>query len=141
MRQGPLYLLLSALCVTPVLQAEESQPLPLNPVPTQAPALAPAPESTSQVAALQQQLAESQRQLGELQAASSGERESAQISRLRQDNQRLKLQLKQAQAEQPPRLLSEQQLWFAIGSGTALLAFVIGRLSAGGRNKRRSEWV
>ena len=49
--------------------------------------------------------------------------------------------LKQAQAEQPPRLLSEQQLWYAIGAGTALLAFVIGRLSAGGRNKRRSEWV
>ncbi|MDD0843100.1 hypothetical protein [Pseudomonas sp. Gutcm_11s] len=141
MRQGPLYLLLSALCVTPVLQAEESQPLPLNPVPAQAPALAPTHESTSQVATLQQQLAESQRQLGELQAAASGEREGAQISRLRQDNQRLKLQLKQAQAEQPPRLLSEQQLWFAIGSGTALLAFVIGRLSAGGRNKRRSEWV
>ena len=40
-----------------------------------------------------------------------------------------------------PRLLSEQQLWYAIGAGTALLAFVIGRLSAGGRNKRRSEWV
>ena len=30
---------------------------------------------------------------------------------------------------------------YAIGAGTALLAFVIGRLSAGGRNKRRSEWV
>ena len=139
MRQGPLYLLLTTLCVTSAVHAEESQPLALNPVPAaQAATPAPATDSASQIAALHQQLAESQRQLGELQ---SGERETAQISRLRQDNQRLKLQLKQAQAEQPPRLLSEQQLWYAIGAGTALLAFVIGRLSAGGRNKRRSEWV
>ncbi len=133
MRQGPLYVLLTTLCVTSAVHAEESQPLALNPVPTaQAATPAPATDSASQITALQQQLAESQRQLGELQ---SGERETAQISRLRQDNQRLKLQLKQAQAEQPPRLLSEQQLWYAIGAGTALLAFVIGRLSAGGRNK------
>lgn len=138
MRQGPLYLLLTTLCVTSAVHAEESQPLALNPVQPQAATPAPTTDSASQIAALQQQLAESQRQLGELQ---SGERETAQISRLRQDNQRLKLQLKQAQAEQPPRLLSEQQLWYAIGAGTALLAFVIGRLSAGGRNKRRSEWV
>ena len=138
MRQGPLYLLLTMLCVTSAVHAEESQPLALNPVPPQASTVAPATDSASQIAALQQQLAESQRQLGELQ---SGERETAQISRLRQDNQRLKLQLKQAQAEQPPRLLSEQQLWYAIGAGTALVAFIIGRLSAGGRNKRRSEWV
>src|SRR5690606_29479120 len=95
---------------------------------------------SAQITALQQQLAESQRQLGELQNASD-ERASAQISRLSQDNQRLKLQLKQAQAEQPQPLLSQQQLWYAIGGGTTLLAFVIGRLSAGGRNKRRSEWV
>lgn len=138
MRQGPLYLLLTTLCVTFAVHAEESQPLALNPVQAQVATPAVATDSTHQLAALQQQLAESQRQLGELQ---SGERETAQISRLRQDNQRLKLQLKQAQAEQPPRLLSEQQLWYAIGAGTALLAFIIGRLSAGGRNKRRSEWV
>jgi hypothetical protein len=138
MRQGPLYLLLTALCVTPALHAEESQPLALNPVPAQAATPAPINDGANQVAALQQQLAESQRQLGQLQA---GERETAQINRLRQDNQRLKLQLKQAQAEQPPRLFSEQQLWFGIGAGTALLAFIVGRLSAGGRNKRRSEWV
>ena len=140
MRQGPLYLLLTALCITPALHAEESQPLALNPTPPSAPVSAPVGDSAAQIAALQQQLAESERQRSE-QAATSGERETAQIGRLRQDNQRLKLQLKQAQADQPPRLLSEQQLWFAIGAGTALLAFVVGRLSAGGRNKRRSEWV
>jgi SH3 domain protein len=139
MRQGPLCLLLTALCITPVLHAEESQPLPL-PTPAGAAVSAPPGDSATQIAALQQQLAESERQRSE-QAAISGERETAQISRLRQDNQRLKLQLKQAQAEQPPRLLSEQQLWYVIGGGTALLAFVIGRLSAGGRNRRRSEWV
>ena len=137
MRQGPLYLLLAALSITPAVQAEESQPLALNP--TQA--STPVSDGAAQIAALQQQLAESERQRSELQAATPGERETAQIGRLRQDNQRLKLQLKQAQAEQPPRLLSEQQLWFAVGGGTVLLAFVVGRLSAGGRNKRRSEWV
>ncbi|HSX72187.1 translation initiation factor 2 [Pseudomonas subflava] len=136
MRQGPLLLLFVALSVTPGLQAEESQPQPI--APPQAPAVAD--DSAARIAALQQELTESQRQLGELQAA-TGERESAQIGRLRQDNQRLKLQLKQAQANVPPRLFSEQQLWFAIGAGTALLAFIVGRLSAGGRNKRRSEWV
>lgn len=136
MRQGPLYLLFIALSTSTPALAEETQPLALNPVP--APVATPTPDSASQIASLQQQLAESQRQLGELQA---GERETAQIGRLRQENQRLKLQLKQTQAEQPARLLSEQQLWYAIGAGTVLIAFIIGRLSAGGRNKRRSEWV
>lgn len=130
MRQGPLYLLLCALCCSPALHAEETQPATTPIANTEA----------NQVAALQQQLAESQRLLGELQSA-SGERESAQISHLRQDNQRLKLQLKQAQAEQPPRLLNEQQVWYTIGAGSVLLAFIIGRLSAGRRNRRRSEWV
>src|SRR5690606_921933 len=137
MRQGPLSLLLAALCVAPALHAEEARPLSLEP----APAEAAADDSAGRIATLQQQLADSQRHIEELQAAAPGERESAQISRLRQENQRLKLQLKQAQAAQPPRLLSEQQQWFAIGGGSVLIAFVVGRLSAGGRNRRRSEWV
>ena len=67
MRQGPLYLLLTTLCVTSAVHAEESQPLALNPVPAaQAATPAPATDSASQITALQQQLAESQRQLGEL---------------------------------------------------------------------------
>jgi hypothetical protein len=132
MRQGTFYLLLAVLCAAPALHAEESQ-LPALGVSTPA-------DSAEQIAALQRELTESQRLLVEAQAA-SGERETAQIGRLRQDNQRLKLQLKQAQAEQPPRLLSEQQLWFAIGAGTALVAFIVGRLSAAGRGRRRSEWA
>ena len=128
MHQGPLYLLLATLLLTPAAHAEETPA-----------GAAPADDSAAQILALQRQLAESESQREALQAE-SGERDSAQISRLRQDNQRLKLQLKQAQAEEPQRLLSEQQLWFLIGAGTALLAFIVGRLS-GGRNKRRSEWV
>lgn len=133
MRQGTFYLLLAVLCAAPALHAEES------PLPT-APGVSAPADGAEQIAALQRELTESQRLLVEAQAA-SGERETAQIGRLRQDNQRLKLQLKQAQAEQPPRLLSEQQLWFAIGAGTALVAFIVGRLSAAGRSRRRSEWA
>ena len=130
MRQGPFYLLLAALTLASAAHAEEQV----------SPAMPQTDESTAQILSLQQQLAESERQRQALQADSeAGERDNAQLSRLRQDNQRLKLQLKQAQ--EPQRLLSEQQLWFAIGAGTALLAFVVGRLSAGGRNKRRSEWI
>ncbi len=132
MRQGPFYLLLAALTLASAAHAEEQV----------SPAMPQTDESAAQILSLQQQLAESERQRQALQADSeAGERDNAQLSRLRQDNQRLKLQLKQAQAQEPQRLLSEQQLWFAIGAGTALLAFVVGRLSAGGRNKRRSEWI
>lgn len=132
MRQGPFYVLLAALTLASAAHAEEQV----------SPAMPQTDESAAQILSLQQQLAESERQRQALQADSeAGERDNAQLSRLRQDNQRLKLQLKQAQAQEPQRLLSEQQLWFAIGAGTALLAFVVGRLSAGGRNKRRSEWI
>lgn len=132
MRQGPLYLLFAALTLVSPAHAEE-EPSPTTPQ---------IDDSAAQILSLQQQLAESERQRQALQADSeAGERDTAQLNRLRQDNQRLKLQLKQAQAQEPQRLLSEQQLWYAIGVGTALLAFVIGRLSAGGRNKRRSEWI
>ena len=87
--------------------------------------------------ALQQQLAESQRQLDELQ---SGERETAQISRLRQDNQRLKLQLKAAQAQQPERFLGEQQQWFAVGGAVAILGFIL-RMLARRERRSRPEWA
>jgi hypothetical protein len=36
---------------------------------------------------------------------------------LRQENQRLKLQLKEAQASPLPRLLTEQQQWFVTAPG------------------------
>ncbi|TXH91854.1 MAG: translation initiation factor 2 [Pseudomonas sp.] len=130
MRPGPLYLLLSVLACMPIAHAEELQ----------SPAAVPPVDTAGQIIALQQQLAESERQRNALQTVASGEHQNAQIARLRQDNQRLRLQLKQAQASQAQGLLSEQQLWFAIGGGTTLCAFIVGRLSAG-RNRRRSEWI
>mgnify|MGYP006144907205 CR=1 FL=1 len=39
---------------------------------------------------------------------------------LRQENQRLKLQLKEAQSSPLPRLLTEQQQWFVVGAGVLL---------------------
>ncbi|MBC9250036.1 hypothetical protein A9179_07065 [Pseudomonas alcaligenes] len=135
MRQGPLSLLLASLLFAPWAAAEETTLA----LPTPSPAVT-SPSHNDKLAELQQQLADSERQRSEL-LANSSEQNNAQLNRLRQDNQRLKLQLKQAQAQQPPRLLSEQQLWYTIGGGSTLLAFVIGRLSAGRRNKRRSEWV
>lgn len=137
MRQGSLPLLFATLLLTSWAVAEETS-LPL-PAATQTVAAVSVSNDT-RISELQQQLAESERQRAELQA-SNGEQGNAQLSRLRQDNQRLKLQLKQAQSQQPPRLLNEQQLWYVIGAGSALLAFIVGRLSAGRRNKRRSEWV
>ncbi|MEK1904906.1 MAG: translation initiation factor 2 (IF-2, GTPase) [Pseudomonas sp.] len=137
MRQGSLLSLLLAGLLTTTWAAAEETVLPL-------PAATPAATVTvasneSRISELQQQLEESERQRNELQANAG--QESPQLNRLRQDNQRLKLQLKQAQAQQPPRLLTEQQQWYAIGVGSALLAFIVGRLSAGRRNKRHSEWV
>ncbi len=129
MHQGPIYLLLATLTLTPTLYAEESANT------TQS-----GDDYAAQIITLKQQLAESESQREALQS-SANDRDNAQLNHLRQDNQRLKLQLKQAQAQEPQPLLSEQQLWYAIGSGTALLAFIVGRLSAGSRNKRRNEWI
>ncbi|MBX9913312.1 MAG: hypothetical protein K2Y25_05395 [Pseudomonadaceae bacterium] len=92
---------------------------------------------------LEQRLAESERMRSELNsqlesgAAAQG---NAQVSRLNQDNQRLKMQLKAAQAQQPGQLFSEQQKWFAIGGGVALLAFLLGALARGTSQKRRA-WM
>jgi SH3 domain protein len=92
---------------------------------------------------LEQRLAESERLRSELaNQLESGlaDQGNAQLTRLNQDNQRLKLQLKAAQAQQPAKLLSEQQLWFAIGGGIALLAFILGALARGARKSRR-DWM
>jgi hypothetical protein len=70
-----------------------------------------------------------------------GERESPVLARLRQENQRLKLQLKEAQASSPlPRLLTDQQQWFVIGAGVALLALLCGIFASGASRKRR-QWL
>ena len=93
----------------------------------------------AQLDQLEQRLAESERLRGELSAqleGSQAEQENAQLTRLRQDNQRLKLQLKAAQAQPPERLISEQQQWFALGAGVAFLGFILGALA---RGKRRSQ--
>ena len=95
----------------------------------------------AQLDQLEQRLAESERLRGELSAQLEGslaEQENAQLTRLRQDNQRLKLQLKAAQAQQPERFLSDQQQWFAIGGAVALLGFILGALA---RGKRRAKHV
>jgi len=92
---------------------------------------------------LEQRLAESERQRAALAAQLSNpdnSQDEARIARLTQENQRLKLQLREAQANQPPRLLSEQQTWYVTGAGTALLAFILGMLSRGRRRSRR-EWI
>lgn len=149
MHVGQLPLLLTAALLCSLAQAEETQragmgepsPSPVADAPT-APAAAN-DALLAQLNQLQRQLAESERQRGELSTqleTASSERENAQLARLRQENQRLKLQLKEAQATQAPRLLSEQQTWFAVGGGVALLSLVTGLAARGGRRQRR-QWI
>jgi SH3 domain protein len=128
MRQGPLCLLLVMLSIGATAQAEET-PLSLS--------------AGSQITELQQRLKESERvreELSKQMQTADAERESAQLSRLRQENQRLKLQLKEAQASPVPRLLTDQQQWFIIGGGVALLALLCGIFASGGRKQRR-QWL
>ncbi|MFZ3155538.1 translation initiation factor 2 [Pseudomonas sp.] len=124
MRPGPLFLLLT-LCLPAVTQAEENPPPPLA-------------EATSAQTPIDE-LAPSESRSTEGQYSAS-ERESVQLQRLRQDNQRLKLQLKKAQASAPQPLISEQQMWFATGAGAGLLGVIIGALLRPGRRSRR-EWL
>lgn len=133
MRTGPLSLLLIALAFAPWLAAEE-----LVLLATPAPSTVTAPEPSPAPGAMPPPLDST---VDEDSATAEAERESALLARLRQENQRLKLKLKESLAQQPEKLLSEQQMWFAVGAGTALLAFVVGRLSGGRRNKRQSQWV
>ncbi|WP_454255592.1 translation initiation factor 2 [Pseudomonas sp. Marseille-Q8238] len=136
MRKGPLSLLVTTLLFAPLLSAEEVTA-------TATPPGATASSTETLVTQLQQQLAESERLRNELQAG-NGEQESALLSRLRQENQRLKIQLKQAQAQSEgpsQQLLSQEQMWFAVGGGATLLAFLVGVFSSGRRNKRHSQWV
>ena len=136
MRKGPLCLMLVTLSIVAPAHGEEavdganSTPLSLS--------------AGSQINELQQRLKESERQREELSKqlnSADGERESVQLVRLRQENQRLKLQLKEAQASSPlPRLLTDQQQWFVIGAGVALLALLCGIFASGARRKRR-QWL
>jgi septal ring factor EnvC (AmiA/AmiB activator) len=124
-----MFLLLCLLLLSPTALAE--QPLSL--------------EAGARITELQQRLQESEQQRGALTQQlhnQDTERESAQLTRLRQDNQRLKLTIKelQAGANAPQRLLTEQQQWFLIGSGVALLSVVCGILASGGHRRRR-QWL
>lgn len=97
----------------------------------------------AQLDQLEQRLAESERLRSELNSqleSSVGIQGNAQVSRLNQDNQRLKMQLKAVQAQPSKRLLSEQQTWLAIGGTIALLSFLFGALARGAGKKRR-DWI
>jgi hypothetical protein len=97
----------------------------------------------SQITELQQRLKESERLREELSKqlqTADAARESAQLSRLRQDNQRLAQQLKEAQGGALPRWLTDQQQWFVIGAGVALVALLCGIFASGGHRRRR-QWL
>ncbi|NMY98504.1 translation initiation factor 2 [Pseudomonas proteolytica] len=132
---------LSQLCLLAVLtigataQAEEtsntgsSTPLSLS--------------AGSQITELQQRLKESERLREELSKqlqTADAARESAQLSRLRQENLRLAQQLKDAQGSTLPRWLTDQQQWFVIGAGVALVALLCGIFASGGHRRRR-QWL
>jgi septal ring factor EnvC (AmiA/AmiB activator) len=97
----------------------------------------------SQISELQQRLKESERQrealTKQLQSADAT-RESAQLSRLRQENQRLAQQLKDAQGGGLTRWLTEQQQWFVTGGAVALIALLCGIFASGGHRRRR-QWL
>ncbi|MHC8321710.1 translation initiation factor 2 [Pseudomonas sp. GB2N2] len=131
MRKGPLCLMLFTLSIVGPAHGEESAtPLSLS--------------AGGQITELQQRLKASEQQREELNKqlqSADAERESAQLSRLRQENQRLKLQLKDAQSSSPlPRFLTDQQQWFVIGAGVALLALLCGIFASGASRKRR-QWL
>lgn len=132
MRQGPLSLLLSLLLLSPFAQAEEaaaSTPLSLS--------------AGSQITELQQRLKESEAQrqaLTQQLQTLDNTRESSQLSELRQENQRLKAQVKALQTNSPIKLLTDQQQWFVIGGGVALLAALCG-IFASGSYRRRRQWL
>lgn len=133
MRPTLLPLLLAAVLLPAHLHAEESPAQPAAPVTAE----------QAQIDELARRLAASEQQREALTAelnSNDGERENAQLQRLRQENQRLKLQLKKTQAEVPGRLLSDQQMWFAVGAGAALLGVILGALLRGNRRTRR-EWI
>lgn len=127
MHQGQMLLLFCLLLLSPLAEAE--QPLSL--------------EAGARLTELQQRLDDSEKQravLAQQLQNNDSQRESAQLTRLRQDNQRLKLALQQLQAVAPQQLLTDKQQWFLIGSGVALLSAVCGIFASGGHRRRR-QWL
>jgi len=136
MRKGPLCLLLVTLSMVAPAHGEDNaeggnaKSLSLS--------------AGSQITELQQRLKVSEQQREELNKHlqnADGERESAQLSRLRQENLRLKLHIKETQASSSlPRLLTDQQQWFVVGAGVALSALLCGIFASGATRKRR-QWL
>lgn len=126
MRQGQLSLLFILCFTTPLLQADQT--------PTEA-----VPERQAE---LEQRLSENQDQRDAIKddieavASAAGQ---AQLARLRQENQRLRVQLEQEQSKAQPQLLNDQQQWFAVGGSVGVLGFLLGVLTTRGR--RRRQWL
>lgn len=103
----------------------------------------PLPAMATQLTELRQRLSESEKQREDLSRqlqSADTERESIQLGRLRQENQRLRLQLKEAQSVTLPRVLTEQQQWFVAGGGVAMVALLCGIFASGWRRRRR-QWL
>ena len=97
----------------------------------------------AQITELQQRLKDSERQREELSKqlqSADATRESAQLSRLRQENQRLAQQLKDTQGGALTQWLTEQQQWFVTGGAVALIALLCGIFASGGHRRRR-QWL
>ncbi|MDQ0702140.1 SH3 domain protein [Pseudomonas sp. W3I7] len=97
----------------------------------------------SQITELQQRLKESERlreALSKQLQSTENARESAQLNRLRQENQRLVQQLKETQGGALNRWLTEQQQWFVTGGAVALIALLCGIFASGGHRRRR-QWL
>lgn len=126
MRHATLSLLV-ALCLSAPLYAQEAAPPAAEPAaPTEQPAQAAAAEPPSTETA-------------ERRAAGERDQANAQLTRLRQENQRLRAQLQEEQAKLPPALLTDQQQWFAVGGGVGVSGFLAGVLVSRGR--RRRQWL
>lgn len=103
------------------------------------------PQQTTEqvrIGELEAELANLVRQRDELlnqQENGLAEREVAQMSHLRQENQKLKLQVREALAQQQQSPLTETQIWYLLGAATGLLGAAIGALLRG--NRRRRQWI
>ncbi|WP_217477184.1 hypothetical protein [Stutzerimonas stutzeri] len=126
MRQGSLFLMLVLSLALASAQANEES-------------IAPPLEQQDE---LKQPLLEEEAQRdapsGRLETAVT-DAERAQLSHLRQENHRLRMQLQQGQPKVQPPLLNDQQQWFAVGGGVGVLGFLLGVLTTRGR--RRRQWL
>ncbi|MDY7561125.1 translation initiation factor 2 [Pseudomonas sp. 10B1] len=135
MRSGSMCLLLVLLSVGINAQAEETS--------TPAGSIVLPLSTGNRIADLQQRLTASEQQREKLSQQiqnTNTEPESSQLSRLRLENQRLTLQLKESLAAAPLRMFTEQQQWFVTGGGVAMIALLCGIFASGWRRQRR-QWL